>query len=272
MRRLACAALFIACDPTVYPPFAGEGGANGGSTVIGGMSHPDLAVPPDLSGSASSPSGTITVRSATTSRVIADFSNTTCVATTVGGCLLRDCPPGDLAVAALTPDVGTIHVVAPMGDVMVTPQSNGTYLPLTVPNPLWTVAGASVTVSGSGADFPAFSTMLVAPTAVTVVNPLAGAFDVPRNSDFAVSWTGGSAGHVTVEIDGAQKRLSCEFAVAAGNASLPAAGLTALPAGAATMTITVDSTRVVDNVILVSAEVAALDSTGQAFTANVNLR
>jgi hypothetical protein len=272
MRRLACAALLIACDPTVYPPFAGEGGVNGGSTVIGGMSHADLSVPPDLSLLASSPSGTITVRSATTSQVIADFTTTTCVATTVGGCLLRDCPPGDMAVAAFTPDVGIIHVVAPMGDVMLSPQSNGTYLPLTVANQLWTAAGASITVAGSGADFPAFSIMLGAPTAVTVVNPLSGSFDLPRNSDFAVSWSGGSAGHVTVEVAAGSKRLDCDFAVAAGNGSLPTAGLTALPAGTATMTITVDSTATVDNVILVSAEVAALDSTGQPFTATVNLR
>src|SRR5262249_32985602 len=152
--------------------------------------------------------------------VIADFSNTSCVATTVGACLLRDCPPGDMAAAAFTFDVGTIHVVAPMGDVMIMPQPNGTYLPLSIPNQLWTAAGQTVTVSGSGADFPAFSTLLDAPTAVTVVNPLAGALDVPRNADFAVSWSGGSAGHVTVEVDAGSKRLDCSFALAAGTGSL----------------------------------------------------
>jgi hypothetical protein len=268
----AAAFVFVpwGCQSDVYPPFMGDGGPpTGGSTVIGGNSHPDLSVQSD-GGVPSQVAGVIVAHSGSPSRVSATFDG--CPTTTISGCRFRDCAPPDMAVGSYDVNVGNIRVMSPTADVTLTPQANGFYLPLTVATPLWGLAGAKVNLTGTGADYPPFMTTLDGPTTITVTNPLAGAIDVPRTADLDVSWTDGTTGHVTVEIAAGAQTLACDFALAAGTGVVPHQALSMLTAGAATLTVVVASTTVVDGVITVSTEIAGVDSVGQPFVANVNLK
>jgi VCBS repeat-containing protein len=177
-----------------------------------------------------------------------------------------------MAASGLHPNIGAITVMTPSTNHTLSPQGDGTYLPLAIAGTLWSAAGATVNITGTGADYGAFSVMLPGPTSITVTNPQAGALDVPRTGDLTITWTDGTTGHVTVEIDGAAQSLSCDFVVASGSAIVPRQALSMLDAGAATMTLFVANTFLVDNVVTVSAETPALDSGGLPYVANVNLR
>jgi hypothetical protein len=266
MRRLCV--LLLSCQPNIYAPLQTTG-TTGATTITGGTGHNDLSVLPDGS-SPSLPAGTVRAHSGSQSLVSADFAE--CPSRLVSGCLFRDCAPADLAVPAYSVNIGTIHVTSPTADVMLPPASDGQYVTLIRSGPLWSVAGAKVTISGSGADYPAFDVILDGPTAVTVTNPLAGALDVPRTADFSVSWTGGTTGHVTVEIAGTTQSLSCDFALASGSAFVPRQALSELTAGAATLTVLVASTTTVDSVVQVLADVSGEDAGGMPFSAAVNLK
>src|SRR5438874_5912368 len=220
MWRLAVVTIVVGggCQ-SVYAPFMGDGGPiQGATTVIGGMTNPDLAVIPD-GGATMLPAGAVRARSSTQSRISADFD--LCPSSAVAGCRLRTCVSADLAAGGVRPNIGNLRVMSPSSDHTVSPQGDGTYLPLTVVGPLWSAAGAMVTLSGSGADYAAFTVTLAGPTSVTVTNPLAGSLDVPRSADLTVTWTDGTAGRVTVEISNATQDLECDFAVAADSGLVP---------------------------------------------------
>jgi hypothetical protein len=268
MWRLAVA---LAGCQTVFAPFMGDGGPiKGGTTVIGGNSNPDLAVTPDASVT-SKLSGVIVAHSGAPSRISAAFSG--CPTMTVSGCRFRDCPSPDMGGSALDVNAGAITVMTPTGSNTLSPQSNGSYLPLTLSSPLWAQTGAKVNVSATGADYAPFAVTVDGPTTITVTNPLAGGtVDVPRTADFSLSWVDGTTGHVTVEIAAGTQDLACDFVVTADSGIVPRQALSMLTAGAGTMTIVVASSTTTDSVIDVTAEVAGVDSGGQPFSANVNLR
>jgi hypothetical protein len=261
---------------SVYPMLMSEltDGSFGttGTTGTGGHMSDGSAGDSDMdSGIAPTARGLILLHSGSASLVRATFGDNGCTTSSVSGCTLNSCPPADLAMTMRASGVGTITITGTSSSLTLTQQADGSYLPQSFAVPIWGT-GAALTVSASGGELPAFSTMVDGPTAVVVTNPLTGGFlDVARNADFDVSWTGGTTGKVTVEIAAGTKLLACSFTLAANSGRLPRQALSQLPSGSGQMNIFVTSSATVDQGIEVRARTAAEDNTGAAFAAGVTL-
>jgi hypothetical protein len=278
VRRFFLALLFCGACKNVYPTLMhnpGDGGNNhtsGGTTGIGGISDGGNATADMDSGMAPVPRGLILLHSGSASLVRATFGDNGCSTSSVSGCTITTCAPADLAMTMRAAGVGTINVTGAASPITLMPQADGSYLPASFAFPIWGM-NAKLTVSATGGEHPAFSTMLDGTTAVVVTNPLTGGFiDIARNADFDVSWTGTSPGQVTVEIAAATKLLRCSYTVVANSGLVPRQALSQLPAGSGQMNLYVDSSATVDQGIEVRARVSAEDNTGNAFAIGVSLQ
>ena len=155
-----------------------------------------------------------------------------CVPSTSGPCVLDDCS----AVDALD---GGVLLVASAGPVTLTggnasspvriPYGFGDIYRATLIGSALFDAGAVLTVSAPGADFPAFhGESAPAPAAITVTAPaLTMGIDGPTypfeaGAPLTWSWTGGSAGStVTVTVINASLIITCSFDAAAGTGTIP---------------------------------------------------
>lgn len=105
---------------------------------------------------------------------------------------------------------------------------------------LWS-GGEPVSVSAPGAEVPAFSAQVIAPSQVTITAPALPAggahLAIDRAKDFPVAWSSGGSGQVELRIailsmdpsSTPSYELDCDFPSSAGTAMVPSAALSLLP-------------------------------------------
>jgi hypothetical protein len=274
MRRCCAIVLLVGGCSQVYAPFMGAPGDGGpeatnGSTGVGGKNHPDgssngdLAPPPVVA--------QIIAHSSTSSFVSVQVGDDGCTRTPTHGCTLIQCPAADMASAGNAADLGQIAITGTLAPIMIAPQTDGRYLTFMQSGLLW-ATGAELTISATGGSFASFSTIVDAPSAVTVTLPLAQSqLDVPRTSDFFFTWTGGTNGVVTWSLAVGGSQLTCDFALVNDSATVSHLALAELPAGSGTVAIR-DSGRITANGgIDITAETPALDTNGLPFLVPANV-
>lgn len=164
---------------------------------------------------------------------------TDCVARHVGTCQITRCGQGGSGGAAVS--AGTITV----GATTLAPRPGKTYPPLFSAGAY--PAGQMVHVEASGADVPAFSADVLAPTPLIVTSPAGGSLDmrVPlsgslsKSADFALAWVA-NQGEVSAQVyqhwgpSGGKPSyfVACRFDAASGKGVIPRAALSDLTVGA----------------------------------------
>lgn len=158
-----------------------------------------------------------------------------CVISQVGPCSISVCPhPPDDAPDALLATAGTLTVTGGSTTIQMEPS---TFLDnqydVTQGNLATFTAGATVSVSSSGGEVPAFGAHSAKMPVDIQVTPLPELIDFTQDLD--VAWSGGGAdGMVVVELlsddDVHTGSLSCSFAPTAHHGTVPAAALAVMPA------------------------------------------
>jgi len=147
-----------------------------------------------------------------------------------GGAPLSDAGPDAGAEPAAS--AGTITVTGGQRVVVLEPASDGRYSSFSmVGTPLW-LGGETVRVSAEGAEVPAFTTTLTAPSGVIVFQPAISGAEIllPRDADFGLVWGGGLAGfNVTLRILTPRVALTCSYPADSGQALVPILALRNLP-------------------------------------------
>lgn len=159
---------------------------------------------------------------------------------TVGSCVVehitfREQPLGRaLSAGRITVTGGTLPL-------SLTPDPDGTYPTTGGPISLWS-GGETLALAAAGGEVPAFQASLVAPSPITVTQPVRelgdaglGRLSVVRASGLTLTWTGSSQGTFQVYLSTAEATMAhavtCTFASSTGTATVPAAALLKLPAG-----------------------------------------
>lgn len=159
-----------------------------------------------------------------------------CTTKTSGGCTLSICQVPEPAKPPYA-SAGTLTLTGGARTLTLTPNADKSYTTL-VDNTqtLWN-GGEPLTLTASGADVPAFTTQLTAPTPVVITSPLppgaGGPISISRASDLQMTWTGGNGkvrGGISVSYASSTASLICVAAASAGSYTLPAAMIAQLPA------------------------------------------
>jgi hypothetical protein len=171
-----------------------------------------------------------------------------CVPSTSGPCVLDDCSAVD-AVDGGTLLVANAGIVSLAGGnapapVEIAYAANGMYRPTLIGAALFD-AGAVLTVSAPGADFPAFhGESAPAPAAITVTAPAVtmGTYGptylFEAGAPLTWSWTGGSAGSsVTFSVESSSLFITCSFDAEGGTGTIPGDVVAQFPAMVSYVTI-----------------------------------
>ncbi|MFO0679398.1 MAG: hypothetical protein U0169_22925 [Polyangiaceae bacterium] len=116
---------------------------------------------------------------------------------------------------------------------------------------LWT-GGSTLTFRAEGADVPAFEASLVAPSKLTLTEPVpaAGSLALVKADGLHVAWTGSSSGRVVFYFDAATSNVAasatCSFDAAAGSGDIPAGAFADLPGSQGTFEFYVKNTTTTD--------------------------
>jgi hypothetical protein len=152
-----------------------------------------------------------------------------------GACTLYRCMPRPGAGGAPAPTAGVIRITGTTAPLALTPAPDGFYEVMVLQSSLW-MGGETITASAAGDRVPAFSDTLTTPGRITLTAPAvpAGDYRIDRGRDLALTWSGGAAEEVIVTIGlntSDPFELECTFPAAGGAGTIPAAGLSLLPAG-----------------------------------------
>jgi hypothetical protein len=93
--------------------------------------------------------------------------------------------------------------------------------------------GETFTVRAAGAEVPAFSVTVTAPSQPQLASLPQAAV---RTRDLSLSWSGGGAGELRVALTAQTAALECSFAAGGGAGKVPAGALALLPVGPVTLT------------------------------------
>jgi hypothetical protein len=160
-----------------------------------------------------------------------DTSRTT---KTVGPCeveTLNASTPSEVDVSA-----GTVHIEGGSAKLDLVPTASAAYDELTAASLLF-AGGESLSVRADGKDVPAFTTMLVAPSKVTLSAPAPtmGTLTITKSAGLTASFTGASSGKVVFYLSATTATQAysarCKFPANATTAQIPAEALSDLPAG-----------------------------------------
>ena len=156
--------------------------------------------------------------------------------------------------------------------VTLTPAADKTYDRITGSTALF-VGGETFTVTADGADVPAFTATLMAPSKLTLTAPALpaanAALKVTRSSGIEATWTGASSGEVVLYFDEAASSnafsTTCTFPASAGKGTIPAAAFADFPSGAGTFNLYVKTVAVLtpaDGYVRVTASSLLVSATG----------
>lgn len=220
---------------------------------------------PDAAGPAPANTGYVSVQSInaisgttpiTYGGVSATFSTTVatpaCTLQEVGPCTVYTCTT--TTPMAVYHSAGTVSVTGIKQAVTLTPQPDNIYMPFSSQQATLFDGGETITINGSGAEVPAFTVSVTAPTRPTITSPAkpattSGSITVNRAQDLAVTWSGGGAGTVYIYVGGptgSNTSMSCGYAASAGSAMVPSAALTKLAAGMGSFSASAVSNKTVD--------------------------
>jgi hypothetical protein len=244
MRLMTLATLLVAGCGSGADATTGDGGGDSPDLAAagadGGGGARDLAAAPTRSGSifvqsysAMQPSGAAVVGGSAS----AGFNATPgggCARQVLGACELDSCAAGTSPAAS----AGTVTVSGGSLTPSLVPLADKTYPAFSTTQSIF-AGGETLTFAAAGADVPAFSGSLTAPSKVQITSPAKPPSASPylvvdRTHDFALSWSGGGSGLVQVALDGGPSRsitLYCRFPAAAGTGAIPAAALAMIPSG-----------------------------------------
>jgi hypothetical protein len=164
---------------------------------------------------------------------------------TIGACKLQSVPTPSFSQPTFH-SAGTVTLTGGTQAVALTPtmpSMYGLYTAYSSSTLLWT-GGEALTFAAPGAEAPAFSFSVTAPSIVQFTQPQPVAIGTTvtfdRTKDFALAWTGGTGGQVRFLIAAAasnmpgvyQLQLDCRYDATAGSATVPASTLQMLPANA----------------------------------------
>jgi hypothetical protein len=162
----------------------------------------------------------------------------------VGGCTVTQIVeiPEVISILSGGPDAGTISVSGPNGSISVPSEAPPLYT-IELSANFVPAAGGSFSFSATGgATVGSFNVPVSMPGALTWSNQAAAA-NVTRSAGLPVSWTGGASG-AFVTISGTSTNgvnagtFTCAVPAAAGQFTVPAYVLAAVPAGTGTVTVT----------------------------------
>jgi uncharacterized protein (TIGR03437 family) len=165
----------------------------------------------------------------------------------LGGCVINQSATSTLTTRAFTGlDAGTITVTGPSGNtITLSAQSSvvGQSLAL-LPSGYIPATGGTFSFKGTGgANVGAFTTSVVFPNPVLSWTNQSAAASITRSSGLLVSWTsGGSGTYVNItgnssSSTGATASFTCLAPVSAGQFTVPAYILSAMPAGSGSVTV-----------------------------------
>jgi hypothetical protein len=137
-------------------------------------------------------------------------------------------PPPDQPASPSASDI----TISDAQTIVLSPGAKGTYAPQTGQTALF-AAGDDVNVTAKGAEIPAFTTTLKAPSIISLTAPAwpqAGtALDIDHTADLPLTWDNGATGTVQVMISSAADKKSsvtiCKFSADAGQGTVTAATL-----------------------------------------------
>ncbi|MBS2018128.1 MAG: hypothetical protein JST00_34975 [Deltaproteobacteria bacterium] len=205
--------------------------------------------------------GSIQLTSTSTSSTFAAaFADATAVAlpsctrTTIGSCVVNECPiqPLPEGGTARLLSAGAITVtggVIPAPGITVEPDANGSYAKQGV-GALW-AGGETFSFVAAGAAVPGFTQTVNAPSPIDIATPTLPApptgIDVPRATDFTITWATGatSVGKVGITMGSAStstnNSIVCTFDVAAKTGTVPSAALAKMVGAQGSLLIGVSS-------------------------------
>ncbi|MCU1279665.1 MAG: hypothetical protein JWM53_3211 [bacterium] len=209
-------------------------------------------------------------------------SSPQCTLSVVGSCqayacIVQSLDAGSGGTAPPLVSAGTVTISGGTTTATMTPGAGNIYSASSNTQSLF-AGGETLTFATSGAAAPASSTMLVAPTAVTITTPAqAASYTITRANGFALAWSGGGPGSFDFTIQSSISSTApgthygsvrCQFPVAGGSATVPAAALAVLPTGGASFQVGVSnsaSSAVGDWVMNANAVTYALAPGGAPF-------
>lgn len=160
------------------------------------------------------------------------MSSGLCARTFMGPCEVDSCT----GAAQTNVSAGAITIGGATKPVSLTPAADHTYMAQSSTTALFG-PGDMLTAVAAGADVPAFSRSVVAPSKVTITapaQPSAVTLTVNRASDLMVAWTGGGMGQVLVALlpGGASgTSVYCRFSSMTGQGIVPGQVLQRLQGG-----------------------------------------
>jgi hypothetical protein len=175
----------------------------------------------------------------------ADGTQPVCDIQTMGACEVIRCttesadagaPMSDAGAARTQRSAGTITVSGGGRSIELVPGANNTYTARPEMGQLFP-AGTMLTIEATGDSngVPSFSALLRMPSSIVLTAPLfnpTAPTTIPRNAPLALSWTGGTASKVRVELGSTPNAsVRCFFDAAAGNGIVPADALAAISPG-----------------------------------------
>jgi hypothetical protein len=158
-----------------------------------------------------------------------------CVTTTLGACMVANCPMSPQPVPAVAPNAGSVSVaITGLHPFVLTPKADGTYDLIADNLVNYFSGGESIAVHAAGADVPAFDgTLAHAPDQVTFTTPRASLEAIGRRSDLTITWTAGQWGDVLVRIATMSPlSVTCSAPTTAGALTVPSSALAQLAPGA----------------------------------------
>jgi hypothetical protein len=176
-----------------------------------------------------------------------DFSGATAATlttSTFGSCVLTNITKAGVVGTPSTRSAGTINVTG--GNKALALTVSGTaYTAITdSANSLWS-GGEPISVVAAGADVPAFSIQIVAPSEVVMTAPAPPAagqsLSISTNSDMQLTWSGGASGakvHARLSLNVFtptlySQSLDCYYDATSGSGTIPTTALKALKTGGA---------------------------------------
>jgi hypothetical protein len=179
-------------------------------------------------------SGTTTVRAGSISAVFPLASTLACTEERVGECFVYTCPTNP--VPPTYRSAGQVTVTGAAVPATLMPQADNTYDVVSSSTQTMFDGGETLTATGGGAEVPAFTVSVVAPSRTTLIAPPkpSGSITIDRGQGFQASWTGGGAGLVFLYFGGpagSGVSMSCGYPASGGTANVPASALAMVPAG-----------------------------------------
>ncbi len=184
-------------------------------------------------------------------------SPTQCTARTVAGCTVTTCGPAtrDSGAGSARPptrSAGRITMSGAGHTLDFAPNADGTYVPGGSGTMELFPAGTALAVSAAGdpAGIAAWTATVTMPARVTLTAPIVTVgtrLTIVRTQPFFLTWTGGSAGRMTVQFataaGGSSVGAQCGFNVTAGRGTVSADVLSALAPGGGTILLGVEDSR-----------------------------